>query len=132
DTTSALKLWETLPEKQRKRVKAVSIDMSNGFASAAKQVAPQALIVYDKFHVSKHLNEAVDQVRRQEHRRLLETGDKSLTGTKFLWLQGAYPDSDRACTFSELGARNLQTAPAWCHKETFAEFWQQPDVGQGS
>jgi transposase len=130
DTQSALELWERLPQKQRKRVEAVAIDMSNEFARAARQAAPQAAIVYDKFHVSKHLNEAVDKVRRQEHRRLLEDGDKSLTHTKYLWLQAACPQGDRALSFSELCARNLKTARAWCHKETFAEFWVQDDAAQ--
>jgi transposase len=127
-TQSALKLWDSLPPRQRRRVEAVAIDMSDEFAGAAKQAVPQAAIVYDKFHVSKHLNEAVDKVRKQEHRQLLEAGDGSLTGTKYLWLQGDYPDADRALNFSELCARNLKTARAWCHKETFIEFWAQPTV----
>lgn len=70
DTASALKLWECLPEPQRERVEAVALDMSPEFTSAAQQAARRAVIVYDKFHVAKHLNEAVDKVRREEHRRL--------------------------------------------------------------
>jgi transposase len=128
---STLKLWESLPRKQRRRVEAVAMDMNHEGAAAVKQAAPQAVIVYDKFHVSKHLNEAVDKVRKEEHRRLLEQGDESLTGTKYLWLQGACPDGDRALSFSELCARNLKTARAWCHKETFVEFWAQPDAAAG-
>jgi transposase len=128
---STLKLWESLPKKQRRRVEAVAMDMSHEGAAAVKQAAPQAVIVYDKFHVSKHLNEAVDKVRKEEHRRLLEQGDESLTGTKYLWLQGACPDGDRALSFSELCARNLKTARAWCHKETFVEFWAQPHAAAG-
>ncbi len=61
-------------------------------------------------------------VLRQEHRRLLEAGGRSLTGTKFLWLQGAVPEGDRALTFDELCERNLKTARACTHKETFIEF----------
>jgi transposase len=128
---STLKLWAALPEKQRRRVEAVAMDMSHEGAAAVKEAAPQAAIVYDKFHVSKHLNEAVDKVRKEEHRRLLEKGDESLTGTKYLWLQGACPEGDRALSFSDLCARNLKTARAWCHKETFAEFWAQPDAAGG-
>jgi transposase len=131
DTQSALRLWETLPAQQRRKVMAVAIDMSDEFAGATRQAAPQASIVYDKFHVSKHLNEAVDKVRREEHRKLLQEGDQSLTSTKYLWLQGAYPEGDRALSFSELCARNLKTARAWVHKETFVEFWTQPSVAAG-
>src|SRR3990170_4495685 len=50
-----------------------------------RAAAPQAAIVHDKFHVAKQLNEAVDKVRREEHRRLLEKGDESLKNTKYLW-----------------------------------------------
>jgi transposase len=128
---STLRLWEALPEKQRRKIQAVAMDMSHEGAAAVKQAAPQAAIVYDKFHVSKHLNEAVDKVRKAEHRRLLEQGDTSLTGTKYLWLQGASPEGERALSFAGLCARNLKTARAWCHKETFVEFWAQPDIAAG-
>ena len=77
-TEAAVALWESLPELQRKKVMAASMDMGAGFAAATRQAAPQAKIVHDRFHVSKHLNEAVDKVRRDEHRRLLEQGDESL------------------------------------------------------
>ncbi len=128
DTASALQLWDRLPPAQRDRVEAVAIDMSPEFTAAARQSAQRAAIVYDKFHVAKHLNEAVDKVRREEHRRLLEQGDKSLTGTKYLWLQGANAEGERALSFSELCERNLRTSRAWFHKETFNEFWAQPSA----
>jgi transposase len=130
DTQSALELWEKLPREQRDKVQAVVMDMSEGFASAACQAAPLAVIVYDKFHVSKHLNEAVDKVRRQEHKRLLEQGDESLTRTKYWWLRGACPQGQSALSFEQLCERNLKTARAWCHKETFAQFWLQEDAAQ--
>jgi transposase len=130
DTQSALELWEQLPQPQRDKVEAVAIDMSESFANAAAQAAPLATIVYDKFHVSKHLNEAVDKVRRQEHKRLLEQGDQSLTSTKYLWLRGACPQGESALNFEQLCERNLKTARAWCHKETFCEFWLQDDIAQ--
>lgn len=131
DLPSAIRLWESLPEPQRKKVEAVAIDMGANFAAATRIAAPQAAIVHDKFHVSKHLNEAVDRVRKEEHRRLLEKGDESLKQTKFLWLQGAAVTGERALTFQELCARDLKTARAWAHKETFVEFWSQPDAFTG-
>ena len=131
DTQSGLALWETLPEAQRKQVQAAAMDMGAGYMAATKQAAPQAAIVHDKFHISKPLNEAVDKVRREEHQRLREMGDESLTGTRFLWLQGAAVTGERALSFEELCERNLKTARAWAHKETFAEFWLQPDQGRG-
>ena len=130
-TADAVQLLETLPEEQRKAVVAAAMDMGANFAAATRKACPQAAIVHDRFHVSMHLNEAVDKVRRQQHRRLLETGDKSLSGTTFLWLQGALPEGERALTFDELCERNLKTARAWTHKETFVEFWSQGDATRG-
>jgi transposase len=131
DEPSAVKLWECLPQAQRSRVAAASMDMGANFAAATRRAAPKAAIVHDKFHVSKNLNDAVDKVRREEHRRLLAKGDESLKQTKFLWLQGAPVCGDRALSFSDLCSRNLKTARAWAHKETFVEFWAQPDAAQG-
>lgn len=128
DTASALELWHRLPAAQRDRIEAVAIDMSSEFTAAAQQSARRAVIVYDKFHVAKHLNEAVDKVRREENRRLLEQGDKSLTNTKYLWLQGACAEGERALSFAELCERNLKTSRAWYHKDTFNEFWAQPSA----
>jgi transposase len=44
-------------------------------------------IVFDKFHVMRHVTEAMDQVRRREQGELRARGDRRLTGTKFLWLK---------------------------------------------
>jgi transposase len=125
-TAAALALWQSLPEAQRTKVEAASMDMGANFASATRQAAPQAKIVHDRFHVSQYLNEAVDQVRRAEHKRLSAAGDDSLVGTKFDWLRGAMPEGDQALNFAE-----LKTAKAWMWKELFAEFWQQPDALRG-
>ena len=45
-------------------------------------------MVFDKFHVAKHLGEAVDKVRRPEHKELHAEGDERLKGTKYDWLKG--------------------------------------------
>ncbi len=131
DTDSAVSLWEKLPAAQRQKIVAAAMDMGANFAAATRLAAPHADIVHDKFHVSKLLNEAVNKVRREEHRRLLTQGDESLTGTKFLWLQGAAVEGAHALSFAELCERNLKTARAWAHKETFTEFWAQLDAGSG-
>jgi Transposase len=47
--------------------------------------------VHDKFHVAKHLNEAVDQVRRAENRQLHSQGNDLLSATKYVWLKN--PDN---------------------------------------
>ena len=51
DTQSARELWQQLPEPVRGRVEAAAMDMSAGYQSATRIEAPQARIVFDKFHV---------------------------------------------------------------------------------
>jgi len=76
------------------------------------------------------LNEAVDKVRKEEHRRLLAKGMRALKGTKFLWLQGAAVTGERALRFEELCERDLKTARAWYHKETFVRVLGSTGPGQ--
>ena len=68
DTEAANALWKTLPEEQRQEIEAVAIDMWQPFENSSVEHAPQAEIVHDRFHISKHLNEAVNKVRRDEHK----------------------------------------------------------------
>jgi len=113
DTLAAVGLLESLPEPCRESIAAVAMDLSAAYAAAARQVLPQAAVVHDRFHVSKLLGEAVDKVRRGEHQRLLEKGDDTLKGTRYVWLfhpgeldggalrcpqrsAGAHPSADRA------------------------------------
>jgi transposase len=121
---AAKSLLDTLSPTQRTSVKAVAMDMWPAFMSAAHACVHQADIVHDRFHVSKYLGEAVDAVRKQEHRSLTQAGSSPLTGSKWAWLK-RYPDgrSAEAVAFRDLNQLNLKTSRAWRIKETFAQFW---------
>jgi transposase len=126
DTESGRQLWQALPDNQRGQIQAAAMDMSAGFAAATRLEAPEAAIVHDKFHVSKMLNEAVDQVRRREHRQLQKQGDDRLAGSRQLWLYNPENLTDyRFERFIELAHIDLKTSRAWRHKETFRGFWEQ-------
>jgi transposase len=131
DTETCVKLWEALPEAQRLKVEAAAMDMGAPFIIGTRQAAPQADIVHDRFHVSKPLNEAVDQTRREESARLAAEGDDTLKHTRFLWFHGIVPD-DRQADFAALLEANLRTARAWAYKEQMVEFWHQPDAEAGN
>lgn len=109
---------------QREGIEAVAMDMWEPYITSTRQHAPKAEIVFDKFHIAAHLNKAVDKVRKQENRRLMEGGDESLKGTKYLWLKGR-GRFDRASwrDFAVLRGSQLKTARAWAVKETFAFLW---------
>jgi transposase len=121
---AAKELIATLSPTQQESVQAVAMDMWQAYQSAVQTSLPQADIVHDRFHVAKYLNEAVDQVRRAEHRELKKTGPSALTGSKWRWLK-TYADgrSAEAVAFRALNQLNLKTSRAWRIKETFASFW---------
>ena len=121
---AANSLLETLSLAQRTQVLAVAMDMWPAFMSAAHVCVPLADIVHDRFHVSKYLGEAVNAVRKQEHRSLTTAGGLPLTGSKWTWLK-RYPDgrSSEAVAFRDLNQLNLKTSRAWRIKETFTQFW---------
>jgi len=57
---------EYLPARRRKYVRAACVDMWEPFLQSLREHLPKAAIVFDKFHVMKHVNAAVDETRRQE------------------------------------------------------------------
>ena len=122
-TQNARELFETLSEEQRAGVEAVAMDMWAAFENAATELLPNADIVHDKFHVSAHLNKAVDDVRKEEHRELTGAGDDTLKKSKYLWLRN-FPDLRCEPSFQELYNANLKTSKAWRFKEAFAGFWE--------
>jgi len=127
DTASVCALWETLSQRQRQQVMAVAMDLSAACIAGTRLKVPDAKIVFDRFHVSALLNQAVDQVRRQENRRLLEEGDERLKGTRQSWLFNPKNLSDdRLEALAVLARQNLKTSRAWMHKENFEGFWSQP------
>ena len=125
---NAFTLLETLSEEQRAGIKAVAMDMWTAYENAVRALMPQADIVHDKFHISSYLNKAVDDVRKEEHRELLQRGDDTLKGTKYQWLRN-FPDLRREPSFRELYEANLKTSRAWRFKESFGGFWDYHYTG---
>ena len=120
---------KALDEKQRDMVCGVAIDMSAPYISAIRRHLPNADIVHDKFHIAKHLNDAVDKTRRKEHRKLLKNKDECLKGTKYSWLKGMEHLSDEALEQIEsLAKSELSVSKAWYIKELFRHFWMRRDA----
>lgn len=117
-------LWQSLPDSQRRKVRAVAMDMWQPFIASTREHVPRAAIVHDKFHISKHLNDAVDKVRRGENKTLRAEGDDRLKGTKQLWLAGMNKLSAQDLReLRTLKDASLKTGRAWAIKENFRKFW---------
>ncbi|YCM43818.1 ISL3 family transposase [Verrucomicrobiaceae bacterium 227] len=114
----------------RYKIEAVAMDMWPAFRNAATDLLERADVVYDRFHVSQYLCEAVDQVRRAEHKQLLSQGDQSLTGARYSLLRSEQTRTGKhEDILEQLCGRNLKTSRAWAIKESFQEFWNTHNAG---
>lgn len=107
-----------------KQIEEVCCDMSPAFISGIEGTFDQAHITFDKFHVMKIINNAVDEVRRQEQRIRPE-----LKKTRYHWLKN--PENltrkqEEEVSKLQMKTCNLKTARAYQIKLAFQEFYQQP------
>jgi len=133
DTEAAKACFSQLSEEQIQSVQSIAMDMSPAYVRAAKEVIPLAenKIVHDRFHIMKMANEAVDKVRRGEHRRLIKQGDDRLKGSKYLWLTSMENHNDKQqARFQSLCSLSLATGRAWSYKELLRDLWAQETEGK--
>ena len=107
-------------------VEAVAMDMWDPYIAAVRGSVPggEEKIVFDRFHVMRHVSKAVDDVRRQEHKELWSRGDATLKGTRYLWLWNAENIPEwRRPDFDALRQKDLKVSRAWAIKENLRQLW---------
>jgi transposase len=118
--------YQSLSKEQLAGIEAVAMDMWEPFITSTVAHVPggRSKIVFDRFHIMKHMTEAVDQVRKAEHRRLQAEGDETLERMKYLWLYSKenLPETARE-KFAALRSLNLKTGRARAIKESLRELW---------
>ena len=124
---AGLKNWyDSLTKGQRETIESVSMDMWPAFINATLESIPGAedKIAFDKFHVARYLGEAVDKVRRQEHKALMAEGYEDLKGSRYDWLYNPENMTHRQkMRFKALRDSTLKTARAWAIKELAMSLW---------
>src|SRR5437773_2748641 len=118
--------WPTITAEQQASIEAVALDMWDPYVASVRGHLPKAeeKMVFDKFHIAKHLGEAVDRVRRRENKVLKAEGDERLKGTKYDWLRDpASMEGEQKREFAELRKSELKTARAWALKETAMDLY---------
>ena len=113
-------------EEELADVETVAMDMWGAYIASVQDSIPDAesKIVFDKFHIAKHLADAVDKVRRGEHRQLQAVDDDRLKGTRYVWLQNpTNMRSERALLLEQLRSTSLKTARAWAIKNFAMSLW---------
>lgn len=118
--------YQGLTRDELAAIESVAMDMWEGYIGPTIGHVPDAKrkIAFDKFHIAKHLGEAVDRVRRQEQKERAAWGDATLTGTRYLWLTTPSNLTDAARgRLDLLRAESLKTSKAWYYKEWAMGLW---------
>jgi transposase len=127
---SMAQFYQWLGEKKCARIRLAVMDMWKPFRNATNAHAPQAAILFDKFHVIRHLGEALDQVRKSEYARLSGKERRFIKGQKYTLLS-------RKENLTLEGRKALQTLLrankrlniAYLLKESFGQLWSYEHEG---
>ncbi len=104
------------------RIENVSCDMSPAFIKGVKENLPNAEITFDKFHILKIINEAVNEVRKKE-----VVTQNILKGTKYIWLKNYNNLTEKQKeTLAELSisSMNMKTMRAYNIRQSFQDIYQ--------
>ena len=128
--------FEELGGERCLAIEAVTMDMSKAYIKAVQEQVPHAQIIFDRFHVQKLVNEALDETRREEWQRLRELGKDEAKKVKgLLWPLRKNPwnlTPKQADRLSTLQQDNERLYRAYLLKESFAAILDrhQPNVAK--
>ena len=119
--------YRSLSDDRLHAIESVSMDMWPASITSTRKHVPDGdkKIAFDRFHVVRKVSEAVDKVRRQEHKALLKQGMHDLKGTTYHWLTAhgnMIPGQKHR--FRQLRASSLKTSRAWALKEMALSLWR--------
>ena len=110
---------------QSGKIRLAVMDMWKPFRKATEQHAPNAVILYDTFHVLRHLHEAMDHVRKAEYKRLTNRPDRRfIKGQTYVLLSHrANLSPEKQARLRTLLAANKRLNTADVLKEQFGQLW---------
>ena len=83
---SMMQFYDWLGEKKSRGIRLAVMDMWKPFRNATVTRAPQAAVLFDKFHIMRHLGDALDEVRKSEYSRLSGRDRSYIKGQKYTLL----------------------------------------------
>jgi transposase len=124
-TTDTLRgFFDQLGTRRSRNLQAVCLDMWAPYRDMVSTRASQATICFDRFHVVRHLNAAVDEVRRSLVRKLSGPTKALVKGTRFVLLKNPWTLTPKQkASLSRLVRSNHPLSRAWYLKEDFQRFW---------
>jgi len=127
---SMREFYEWLGPKKSKRIRLAVMDMWKAFRNVTEERAPQAAVLYDKFHVVRHLNDALDRVRKSEYARLSGRDRRFIKGQKYTLLTRKDNLSlEGRKALKTLLAANKRLHTAYILKESFTQLWDYEREG---
>lgn len=131
-TTETLrKFFRVLGRRRCSTIQVVCMDMWAAYLRAVREQAPQAQILFDRFHLVQHLNRALDEVRRGEMRRLTGRKKVAFKRTRYLLLKNPWNlKREEKERLSTLVRWNLPIVRAYYLKEAFQMFWDYRQPGR--
>ena len=127
---SMAQFYDSLGEKKSARIRLAVMDMWKPFRKATAARAPQAAILFDKFHIMRHLGEALDRVRKSEYARLSGKNRSYIKGQKYTLLSHRENLSlEGKQSLKALLAANKRLNTAYLLKESFGQLWDYEREG---
>ena len=128
--TSMALFYDALGEKKSRAIRLAVMDMWKPFYNVTKAHAPRAAILYDKFHIMRHLGDALDAVRKSEYHRLSGQDRSYIKGQKYtllsrrenLTLKGRQ-------ALKKVLAANQRLNTAYLLRESFGQLWDYESEG---
>ena len=121
---SMMMFYDSLGERKTKGIRLAVMDMWKPFRNATMARAPQAAILFDKFHIISHLGDALDKVRRAEYARLTGKDRRFIKGQKYTLLSNRENLSlEGKKSLKLLLAANKRLNTAYLLKESFGQLW---------
>jgi transposase len=122
--SSMMMFYDTLAERKTRGIRLAVMDMWKPLRNATMARAPQAAILFDKFHIISHLADALDKVRRAEYARLTGKDRRFIKGQKYTLLSNRENLSlEGRKSLKLLLTANKRLNTAYLLKESFGQLW---------
>lgn len=120
-----------LGPKRAQRIKVAVMDMHDPYVSVLRKRLPKAAIVFDHFHVSKIVHDALDEIRRRLQRQLPPAGRRIIKGQRYVLLRAQEKLSARQrVSLQELLDTNTDITKAYVLKEAFRDVFKATNLRQ--
>lgn len=122
--------WPVL-RSSRAHIEAVAMDMSAAYWAAVAEHLPEAAIVFDRFHITKLVNDKLDDLRREMVREAEGLMKQTVKGVRYLLLmRRENVDEEKLPRLDEALKHNEPLFTGYLLKESLGLLWEQPSYAK--